>query len=51
MKVLCCFAPLLLCAFAALRLCVEGILTSGNMPPSADNHENAVGTRIDADER
>jgi hypothetical protein len=24
---------------------------SGNMPVGADNHENAVGTRIDADER
>jgi hypothetical protein len=41
----------MLCAFASLRLCVEGIFTAGNTPLGAENHENAVGTRIDADER
>jgi hypothetical protein len=41
----------MLCAFASLRLCVGGIFTAGNMPAGTDNHENAVGTRIDADER
>ena len=41
----------MLCAFASLRLCVEGIFTSGNMPAGTDNDENAVGTRIGADER
>jgi hypothetical protein len=41
----------MLCAFASLRLCVEGIFTSGNMPADTDNNKNAVGTRIDADER
>ncbi len=36
---------------ATLQPCNPAIFASGNMPTGTDNDENAVGTRIDADER